>query len=305
MGHTTKKGVAMALALALTPATQGCLAARTPAWSTPSSTAMAVTPAAQASPELVARGELEWERRGEEAHARAAVEAWRQALELAPTDAVLWARLARAQYFLADAHLSNDPARAAEAHELFADAVTSAERSLLARLPSIGVVLRSGQHFADVLAALEERDVPGLYWRTMALSRWSRPNGMFVQAALRAELRLSMARVAELQRDYDGAGADRFLGETWASTSGYLGGDLERAREHFEYALSVAPDHLATRVAYATVYAPKVGDRALYEAELRRVIAADPGGADVAAENVVEQRRAQAALDRIAQVFGS
>jgi hypothetical protein len=33
------------------------------------------------------------------------------------------------------------------------------------------------------------------------------------------------------------------------------------------------------------------------------VITSDPGGADVAAENVLEQRRAQAALDRVRQLF--
>lgn len=303
MGQRPIQMSALAIMLVIALASSGCLAARTPAWSTPTSTAIPVMPAAQANGELVARGETEWGQRGDQAHARAAIEAWSAALEGGSTDAVLWARLARAQYFMADAHLSSDPARAGEAAALYAAAVTSGERSLLARLPELGATLRASEHFIDVLPALDERDVPGLYWRTLALSRWARGNGMFVQAGVRNELRASMARVMELDREYDGAGADRFLGEAWASASGYQGGDIERAHTHLEHAVRIAPDHFANRVVLATVYATKMQDRALFERELRRVVASDPGGADVAAENAVEQRRAQAALDRVAQLF--
>lgn len=296
--------MAWVLALAGTGAIGACVPQRAPAWTTiQASTAIPVTPAAGASAELVAQGETEWGQRGEEAHVRAAVAAWQEALDRTPTDAVLWARLARAQYFLADAHLSGDPARASEAAEAFAAAITSGERSLLARLPSVAEPLRSGRAFRELLSSFDERDVPGLYWRTMALWRWARGNGMFAQQAVRDEVRTSMARCAELDRGYDGAGSDRFLADSWATASTASGGDLERANEHFEYALYVAPDHFATRVLYALDYATKVQDRALFESQLRRVLDADPGDADVAPENVAEQRRAQAALERIAQLF--
>lgn len=295
--------VRIGMVLALGGATSGCLAARSPAWTTRSSTAIPVTPAAHASPELVSQGEIEWGQRSDESHARAAVDAWTRALDRAPTDAVLWARLARAQCFLADAHLASDPARASEAAELFASAVTSGERSLLSRVPEIGAPLRAGEHFADLLERFDERDVPGLYWRTVALWRWARGNGMFVQQGVRNEVRASMGRVAELDRGYDGAGADRFLGDAYATAGTSAGGDVERARVHFEYAIHAAPEHFANRVLYALDVATKVQDRELFESQLRRVLASDPGDADVAAENLAEQRRAQAALDRVAQLF--
>src|SRR5512143_2009958 len=106
MGKPTTRWAAWALVLASAGGSSGCLATRAPAWTTPSSTMIPVTPAAGASAELVALGETEWGQRGDESHARAAIDAWQQALDRTPTDAVLWARLARAQYFLADAHLS-------------------------------------------------------------------------------------------------------------------------------------------------------------------------------------------------------
>jgi hypothetical protein len=289
----------------------GCVATRAPAWTTtPISMAIPVTPAAHtswvtgaAATELVSRGELEWEARADEAHARAAIAAWSSALEDAPTDAVLWARLARAQYFLADAHLASDPAGAAEANATFADAITSAERSLLSRTPAIGSLLCTGVPFATVVPVLERDDVPALYWRTLALWRWARPNGAFVQQSLREEVRASMARVAQLDRSYDGAGADRFLGDLLATSSSMAGGDVERAREHFEYAVWAAPDHLANRVQYAVDLATKIQDRALFEDQLEHVIASAPGGADVAPENAAEVARAHAALARLEQLF--
>jgi len=261
------------------------------------------TDAPSATADLVSRGELEWEQRGDERHARAAIDAWSQALEDAPTDAVLWARLARAQYFYADVYLSNDPARAADASDTFGSAVTSAERSLLTRAPELGALLRTGAPFASVLVGLTPSDVPALYWRTVALWRWARPRGAFVQQSLREEVRASMGRVAELDRDYDGCGADRFLGDLLATSSPMAGGDVERAREHFEYAVQAAPDHLANRVLFATDLATKVQDRTLFVEQLEHVIAAAPGSAEVAPENVAEQARARAALDRTAQWF--
>lgn len=318
MGYAVIERIALLmLGGALVSMTSGCLATRTPAWVTVASLAIPAMPAAQGSwetagsgpsgssfaVELVTRGETEWEQRAASEHARAAVEAWGRALEEAPTDSVLWARLARAQVFLADAHVASDPPGAREASELFAAAITSAERSLLTRVPSLGAILRSGMPFSTVLGSMQLADVPALYWRTLALARWARGNGGFVQQSVREELRASMARVAELDRAYDGAGADRFLGDAWASASTLQGGDLERARAHFEYAIDAAPHHLATRVLFALDYATKVQDRALFERELRRVIASDPGSAEIAPENLAEQARARAALERMALLF--
>jgi tetratricopeptide (TPR) repeat protein len=291
----------------------GCLATRVPAWTTPTSTAIPVTPAAHttwvstdapsAAAELVSRGELAWEDRADEGAAREAIDTWSRALEAAPTDAVLWARLARAQYFLADAHLSRDPGLSQEATETFASAITAAEHALLARTPAIGSLLRTGAPFTSIVPFLELADVPAIYWRTMALWRWARPNGSFVQQSLREEVRASMARVAQLDRAYDGAGADQFLGDLLATSSSMAGGDVERAQQHFEYAIYAAPDHLAGRVLYAVDLATKLQDRALFVAQLERVIASDPGGSDVAPENVAAQARARDALARVAQLF--
>ncbi len=304
MGHGAKGAVILAGALALGGVTGGCATVRAGAWTTTTtSTMIPVTPAAQAEGALVARGETEWAQRGREEHALAAVQAWSRALEATPTDAVLWARLARAQYFLADAHYAPDPGRAVQASDMFAAAITSGERSILAREPELGTPLRSGRRLSELLSMLEEQDVPGLYWRTMALSRWARGYGMFTLNSVRDELRASMSRCAELDRLYDGAGADRFLADSWAGASTVQGGDLERARRHFEYAIHAAPDHLGTRVLFALDYAVKMQDRELFQTQIEAVLSADPGGDDVAPENAIEQRRARAALDRMWATF--
>jgi tetratricopeptide (TPR) repeat protein len=295
------------LAGALASLALGCGAARSPAWTGPLGPPPATPPATVAQHDaLVVQGEHAWAQRSDEAELRRAIELWTQALEVIPNDHALWGRLARAQYFLGDAFLAGDPARASEATATFEQAITSGERGLLARQPELASQLRAGERLTSLLHHFDERDVGALYWRTMALARWAASAGMAAQQASRAEARLSMARVAELDRGYDGAGADRFLGDAWATLSTYQGGDLERAHRHFETALFLAPSHLSTRVLYATHYATKIGDRALFEEQLGRVIAADPSAerdGDATAENAVEQARARAALARIDQLF--
>lgn len=297
----TQKFVVLALASAL--ASAGCVTTRTGAWATPTSAAIPVTPAAQSQAELVSRGEVEWAARGSEPHALAAVEAWSRALEAAPTDAVLWARLARAQYFYADAYLTPDPGRAAQATVMYEAAMSSAERAILARVPEIGDELRSGRSFTSILSRLDEHDVPGMYWRTLAMNRWARGFGMFTLNAVRDEMRATMGRVTELERGYDGYGADRFLGESWAGASAIQGGDLERARQHFEYAIYAAPEMAASHVAFALTVGVKTQDRTLFETQLEAALSMDPGGPDLAPENAVEQRRARQALDREYQLL--
>ncbi len=292
--------------LAVALGTPGCWATRTPAWTAAISAQRVVVPAAQIDVESVSRGERSWRARADEGDVRDAIEAWSRALEGSPTDAVLWARLARAQLFLASTFVAPEPTRRDEARGLYEAAVESAERSLLARTPGIGRLLRAGRPFSSVLSAFVEADVPALYVRTLALALWSRAAGGPVEAELRAELRSSMARCAELDPAHDGAGADRFLGQAWSTLPAYLGGDASRARRHLDAALALAPERADNHVAYALFVAVPLHDRVLYVTHLEAALALDVDGDDEdAPENRVARARAQALLAEADRRFGA
>ncbi|MFO0683026.1 MAG: TRAP transporter TatT component family protein [Sandaracinus sp.] len=305
MARRPRGGLSVAIALSAL-ALAGCWATRAPAWALASVGPRAVVPAAQVDVESVARGERSWRARADEGDVRDAIDAWSRALEASPTDAVLWARLGRAQLFLATTFVAPDPARRSEARDLYASAVESAERSLLARTPGIARPLRAGRPFVAILSAFEEADVPALYVRTLALARWARMAGGPVEAELRVELRASMSRCAELDRGFDGAGADRFLGEAWSTLPAYLGGDVLRARDHLAAAIALAPERADNHVAYALFVAVPLHDRAGYVAELQTAagLAIDDDDDD-APENRAARERARALLTEVDARFGA
>ena len=305
------KALALGVVVALAGMTSiGCGGgSRTAAWeeTTAESTQPVTGEQATQKDQLVAQGDAAWANRGDEAQLRAAIEAWQQALEIDPSDWQLWARLSRAQYFLADGHLAfadTADAPAQEATDMYQQSVTSAERSLQALSPAFAERMRAGERVEQAVSVLDAQAVPALYWRSAALGKWARRDGFATLLAHKDEIRAIMTRVLELDRDYFHAAPDRYFGAFFAVAPSYAGGDLDRSRQHFEYSLSRAPGYFGTHVLFALEYAVKSQDRALFERELRFVIDGDPNMLpDVAPENVAEQRKAREALERIDSLF--
>ena len=286
----------------------GCGGGRSAAWEDTTSGQTTVTADAQSRhDQLVAEGDAHWAQRDTEAELRAAITSWQGALEAVPTDHALWARLARAQYFLADGHLAfrdTPDAPDAEATTMYQTAVTSAERALMELSPAFAERMRAGERIESAMSALDASAVPALYWRSAALGKWARRDGFATLLAYKDEIRAIMSRCLELDRAYFYAGPDRYFGAFFAVAPTYAGGDLARSREHFEYALSQHGGCFSTHVLFAVEYAVKAQDRALFQRELQWVIDNDPNGIpDIAPENRAEQRKARDALARIDELF--
>jgi tetratricopeptide (TPR) repeat protein len=298
---SVRLGVVPALALALA----ACGGGRTAAWEGTSAQQSTATAEQRAQhDQLVATGDAAFEHRDDEAQLRAAIDAWTQALAADPSDWQLWARLSRAQYFLADGHMAFDTARDAETTAMYQTAITSAERSLQVYSPEFARRMNAGERIETAVAILDRNAVPALYWRSAALGKWARRDGFATVLAYKDEIRAIMTRCLELDRAYFYAGPDRYFGAFFAVAPTYAGGDLNRSREHFEYAISQHPGYFGTHVLYAVEYAVKMQDRALFERELRLVIDGDPDTLpDVRPENLAEQRKARDALARIDELF--
>jgi tetratricopeptide (TPR) repeat protein len=134
-----------------------------------------------------------------------------------------------------------------------------------------------------------------LYLQAVCAAIWARMQGFTPLIERRAELTEALQRVAEVDPDLDGAGAERELGALYAALPAYAGGDLEEARRHLLVAVERAPDDARNHLVLARAVAVKAQDRALFREHLE--IAAKSGDPVAAAQ-------AQALLDRERELFG-
>lgn len=245
-----------------------------------------------------------WLGRSEEASVARAITLWQGALEADSSRLDAWAHLAQAQYFLAYAHLEEREADDGLITQTYLDALATSERGLLVLMPSLVSYTERGMLGNEALMRLDRRAVPLLYWRASALGRWSHRDGANTRVDMRGEVRASMERITQLDRDYHFAGADRTIGAALAILPPTLGGDLERGRAHFLYAIARHPGYLGSRVRYAIEVAVRDNRPDVFREQLESVLAADPDALPEAGpENRIEQRRAREALERIEYYF--
>ena len=254
--------------------------------------------------QLVSEGEAAWAGRSDEPNVRMTIERWRVALEIDPRDHVLWARLARSYYFLADGHLSFDDAREEEMMATFELGIQAAEHALMAISADFAERVTAGTRVEEAAMVVEADAVPALYWRSTSMGKWALARGLDAVLAYKDEVRAIMTRCLELDANYFHGGPHRYFGVFFARLPTFAGGNLEQSREHFVQALRAENDYFGTHTLYAEYYAVGARDRALFEEQLRWVTAANPNVlSDEAPENRVEQRRAQQLLAQTGDLF--
>lgn len=253
---------------------------------------------------LEQQGEQHWTKRGEETELRAAITAWNQVVELDPSRHEAWVKLSRANYLLADGFLSFDEGRHEDFNRAHEEGIRTAERALVALSPDFGRRMEAGTRIEEAVSVLDRSAVPALYWRSANLGKWASAQGFATVLSYKDEIRAVMQFCIEHDEDYFYAGPHRYFGAFYARAPAFAGGDLTKSEFHFKRALERHPHYFATRVLYATDYAVKAQNRALYEEQLNLVINGNPAEEPaVEPENRIEQRKARDALAQAADRF--
>jgi hypothetical protein len=156
------------------------------------------------------------------------------------------------------------------------------------------------------LAHLGKGDVPALFWAAYGWAgsiHWSLDRPEMLADIPRVIA--MMERVLELDEGYFFAGAHLFFGAYHASRSRALGGDPARAKGHLDRALELTgPQIHLGHLVLADPYAIQTQDRALFQAQLRRIIdAPDDLSPDYQLLNQVVKARARLLLERIDELF--
>ena len=191
------------------------------------------------------------------------------------------------------------------ANALYAKAKKYALQSLEARGLK-NPAFKPFEQFEKEVAALGKEDVPYMFWSAACWGGWIRLNLDSIAAV--AELprvELLIKRVLVLDEQFYYGGPHLFMAIWFASRPKIAGGDLAKARYHFEKALQFSRDKfLMTRIYFAELYARKISDKALFVATLEKVLdtAAD-NTPELTLLNTVAHKKAKEMLEHVNEYF--
>ncbi len=253
---------------------------------------------------LVAEGDQLWAERLDEQKLRAALAKWEEAVTVKPDDHETYAKLARGYYFLADGHLSFDPARQAEFLAAHEKGTAHAEKGMYAISPEFEKKRKSGIKLADAVAVLGRDAVPLMYWYATNLGKWAKAQGIAETLKHKDVIFNTITHVYELDPDYFYGAPDRYFGSYYAVAPAFAGGDLQKSKEYFDNSVKKAPDYLATYVLIADLYAPKAQDPDLYKKSLDFVLQAPVDTMpDLVPEQTIEKKKAELLLKQMDDRF--
>jgi tetratricopeptide (TPR) repeat protein len=160
------------------------------------------------------------------------------------------------------------------------------------------VLVEPGAKIESVQAALEamdSRDFDALFWTAVSWNAWinlnlDKPTALSQLGASKA----CLERILEMNENYLYGFPHILIGTTLAATPPMLGGDPQRAKAHFEKALTMGErNFFLAQYYFARYYTARVQDKKLFFRLLDEVISGDPKNLkDVCLINTVVQSMA-------------
>lgn len=260
------------------------------------SAAAGMTAPAEGAQDVRAAADAAFEKRDDRTQLELAIAGYEKALASNPNDVSLYERLARATYFLADAHLRAEPQKQEEAYN---KSIEYGERCM-ALDPAFKAKVAGGTKPDEAAKSLSKDYAGCIYWAAAALGKWATLKGFATRVANKDRIKNWVDTVTALDPNYFYGAPDRYWGAYYAILPGFMGKDLNKSEEHFKKSLAIAPNYFGTKVLMAERLATERTDRALYKQLLEEVINADPNvQPEIAPENKVEQVKAKELLAQI------
>lgn len=237
-----------------------------------------------------------WANRDDKAQLVNAIALYEKAVQQNPGDIALYERLARANYFLADAHLRAD---AAKQEEVFNKSIEWGERCMGLNA-AFKAKVEGGAKAENAVDALPKEYAGCIYWAAASLGKWASIKGFATRVANKDRIKSWVDAVTKLEPAYYHGAPDRYWGAYYAILPGFMGKDLKKSEDYFKKSIAIAPTYLGTKVLMAERLATEKSDRALFKALLEEVINADPNAdPDFTPENKQEQIKARELLAQI------
>lgn len=154
------------------------------------------------------------------------------------------------------------------------------------------------EDFVQRLQSLQVKQVPALYTFGLSWMAYIQAHSDdFAALAKLPQVQAVLQRVQALDRPYQEANIEHFLGVLNTIRPPALGGDFETGLAHYERALRVSGGRdLGVKVDYARYYARTLYERELHDRLLREVLEADPVQPGLTLFNTLAQEEARELL---------
>jgi hypothetical protein len=197
----------------------------------------------------------------------------------------------------------SDPGRASR---LYLRGRSYAERLLVANGAPEHLTTLNPVQFKETLKALDADHLPGLYWMGQCWAGWLMLNLDDLQAFIAiSKVETILQRTLALDESFYYAGPHLLLGAFYGGRSKLLGGNPDKARNHFEKCFELTQNKfLMAKVLYAKTYAVQMQDRTLFKKLLAEVMDAP---ANILPEqqlaNAVAKQKAKKLLESADDLF--
>jgi hypothetical protein len=149
------------------------------------------------------------------------------------------------------------------------------------------------------------KSVPELYGLATAWAGWIQAHSDdFVAVAELARVKTAMAKVAELEPEYENGNVFLYLGVLETLLPPGMGGKPELGRQHFERAIEISEDrNLLAKVMFADQYGRLMFDRPLHDRLLKEVLEAPVKVDGLTLMNTLAQSQARELLESADEYF--
>ena len=160
--------------------------------------------------------------------------------------------------------------------------------------------------FLIFLREYNQESVPALFWTTSAWAKWISLHLDSLEAlADMPMLEAAMQRVIELDEGFYYGSPHLHMAVYLAAKPSIAGGNLDKAKEHFDEAFAQGADKLlSAKVLFARYYALRLKDRALFVKTLQEVIEAPVDEVpELTLSNTLAKEKARELLERADEYF--
>ncbi len=241
-----------------------------------------------------------WNQRHDMAQLEQALGLFEEAVAIEPANLELLIVLARGNYFLADAYLSDDKERQTTVYE---KSLSFAERAMAVN-PEFKALVEDGEQIEDAIRVLEVQYVGAIYWGSASLGKWGLNKGLATILKNKERGRKMMERCVELDENYFYGGPHRWFGTFYGKLPAIAGRDLKKSKSHFDKAIEIAPNYFGTRILQAEYYSKNAQNKELYRSDLEFVLNTPSDVIpELVPEHDAEKKKAQEMLDTIEDRF--